>query len=202
MKYDLEIYRDMESPPGGWKFTVTETGGEFTAFTRQTLQGKVRSHMEANGVQLPFPFSDWFADTLCKQMNLDERWCGPTRNKLKEPGITKEAIGRFINTMWGMAKTGFKLVPQELADNRSRICAKCPKNIDHSMGCFSCESILEKVEKIARGRKTAEHDRLHYCGACSCRLTLKVLVPKDVLDAAEAGEEPKYDPGCWRLTEK
>lgn len=178
---------------------MAETGTAFNSPDPSALADMVRKHMEANGV-VPRPdFGAWFEDELCSQSGLGEPWCGPPRGggKPNRPGVTMEKVARFINTIRYLAKDGFRAVPMEEAERRARTCATCPLNQNFS-ACPKCRAIFALAKRMIRKRRTAVNDSLHVCAACGCFLQLKVLVPNEVLDAAESGKRPAYHARCWR----
>lgn len=199
----LELYRDVDTPPGGWRMTVAETGLTIRAASAKVLQGKVYQHMEANSLPMPAPFEAWFQDQLCSQMGLGEPFCGPVRKTMDKQtaNLSREMIVRFLKTMWALWEKGFQLVTQEQADARASVCAACPLNVTWQFSCWKCETLLALVGKILGKRKTTYEAKLNFCSACGCKVSLKCWVPKDVLDAAEAGSKPEYAAGCWRLSE-
>ncbi len=196
----LEIYNDTNTPPDGWRFTVPETGFQLRAWTAKILAGKVMAHMEANDLPVPVPFQPWWEDAVCRQMRLGEPFCGPVLPKPDQGAaeLTREMLMRFTRTVWGMFPK-FKLVPQDVAEARAEICAKCPMNVTYFFGCAGCETMLRMVGKMLGKRKTAVDAQLGYCKACGCSTRLKTFCPDDVLDKAENGQSIPYFTGCWRL---
>lgn len=200
----LHLYRTFDTPEGGWRYTVPETGETIEALGFQTLKSKVAAHMEANDIELPYPFLEWFEDAICRQQPALARLCGPVVDTPPQDGgrLTREAISRFLRTIakwWTQGK--FRLVSQEQAEARAAVCAACPMNQDVSFGCFSCKALLALVGQVIGTRKTAVDKSLNWCSACGCRISLKCWVPKRVLDAAEAGNSTTYHPSCWRNSE-
>lgn len=67
-----------------------------------------------------------------------------------------------------------KFVEQEVADERSAICAGCPENVFPDKGPFIAWSD-DIAEQSVGSRKSKHHDELGNCGVCSCPLRPKVF---------------------------
>lgn len=185
-------------PPGGWRFTVPETGLLITGATPKVLTKKVRSHMEANSIEIPEPFREWFEDALCVQMNLGPKFCGrpaPVLPKGVMKGLTLGTAARFLRTMMKVLEDR-EFVGREEAESRVAICNSCP--ISGGIGgCAGCNSILNKVDKLLQNDPLPVDPDKEYCLACGCKISLKCWIPNSTLDKAET-ERPDYWEKCWR----
>jgi len=196
----LAVWRDIDRPPApGWVFMVAETGTKLEAASARSLADKVWRHMESNEIVPPYPFQPWFEDEACRQSGLGEPWCGPAASEgmTGKPMLNRESVARFLRTMWLLFKRGFKLVGQDVAEQRAAVCVACPANVKFPLSCWKCTALLAIVGKIIGTRKTAVDDKLEWCGCCGCRCQLKVWIPKKVLRRGEKGQKISYEQGCW-----
>lgn len=110
--------------------------------------------------------------------------------------ITHYAKGAQILRDW--IGDGGEVVPRELAEKRSDICAICPRN-------KSGLPIAEWVSDVIREQvgvknflelNTPQDDNLHTCELCDCPLPLKVwqLHRRVKLNEDEVEKYPTY---CW-----
>lgn len=193
----ITVTRDIESPPGGWKFTVAETGVVVTAPYFKILKSRVRAHLVANNLPVADDFDSWLADAACKENSLGTPFCGqpaPAQVAGALPYLTMAMAARFLKTMLGVIQSR-KFVTREEAERRAAICVRCPLN-QKIAGCGACNSLLRKVEKVMLDYPL--NPELEWCAACGCRLSVKAWVPNSILDKAEGSDRPLYAPGCWR----
>jgi len=194
----VQVTRDVEQPPGGWYFTIEQTGLKITGPSAFTLQRRVKAHMVANSLPIPEDFPAWFEDAMCRQMDLGRPFCGQTPKNPPPSGVKHLSLAlveRFIKTV-ALTIKGRKLVPQEEAERRAAICVACPMNTTIG-GCRSCYAIARPLKALLGNRTTEAKPA--YCRACGCDLSAKCWIPNDVLNKAEFGHNLDYAPGCWRL---
>ena len=193
----IQVSRDVEQPPGGWYYTVEQTGLKITGNSARTLMRRVKEHMVANSLPLPDNFQAWFEDAVCRQMDLGRPFCGQTPKNPPLGGVKHLSLAlveRFIRTVTLTIK-GRKLVPQEEAERRAAICVECPMNTTIG-GCRSCYAIAKPLKALLGSRATVAKPDV--CGICGCSGELKPFVPNKVLDQAEIGHGLEYPPNCWR----
>ncbi len=197
----LAVLRDMESPPGGWRYTVSATDLTLKAPYAKTLRGKVLAHMEANSIPVPADFEEWVEDAMCRESGHGHPFCGNPppvpaagRAKVLSLGVAK----RFVQTLWHVAKDR-EFVPLEEARRRAVVCMGCPLSGEIG-GCRGCGSILRKAEKVLSDYDLDIPEGKEFCMACGCYLKLKCFIDNATLDKAEL-VRPDYWGECWR-TEK
>lgn len=197
----MKILRDIESPPGGWRITVPQTGTTITAPFAKSLRSKVLAHLVANEVEEDPDFDAWFDDTACRESGHVEPFCGnpggpavamSDNQRLITPGKAK----RFLKTVWGLLQTR-KLVSREEAVRRAAICLDCPLAGDIG-GCWSCNALMRRVNRLLKDSPVQMPDDKQFCMVCGCHYS-KVWIPSAVLDAAEKDDPQDYPSNCWRL---
>ncbi len=195
----LTVIRDINSPPGGWRYTPPETGVTLTASHYSSLKDIVVRHLRANGFEAD---EDIIQDGACRETPAAGGWCRkrepkPVAGRL--PHLTLAMAERFISTIWEVIKER-KLVPREEAERRLAICMSCPLATSIG-GCDSCTTLYKKmVEMLASKNPLKVEEGKEFCGACGCLLLAKTAIPNTTLDRAEGSEKPRYLEGhCWRL---
>lgn len=201
----LAVLRDVESPPGGWRYTVPQTGVTLTAPFFKPLYLKVVAHMSANGIEVGDDFREIVEDGACKETRPPGSWCSKRKPKPVahgRPAALLIHVDRFLRSVW-QALRDRKFVSREVAEKRMDICRRCPLRSDLPGGCQSCFSLVKAALKfVERNPIQIEPDEdgivRNACGACWCLLPAKVILPNSTLDKAEGSERPEYWEGCWR----
>ena len=194
----MRVTRDIESPPGGWEYTVPETGLTIKAPFAKILKGRVKAHLEANVIPVPEPWDVWFEDALCRQSQKGPPWCGKDTPKpiAGMPHMDLNVAARFIKTMAGVIRER-KFVTTEEALRRNAICMACPLAIGIG-GCRPCHSVFKMADKLFPDNPIPVIPDKEFCGACGCRISWKAHIPNHILDKAEGSNRPPYAEGCWR----
>jgi len=187
------------TPPGGvYRYKQQETGTEFSALNLRKLGEIIKSHRIANDIPIGVNFDRELQDGACRKvLELYPDFTGVEEDngtQIKNSWNLGDVVS-WASTMVDWAKKGFKFVPQEKANDRAEICAKCPKNIDVA-GCVGCSGVAGLVSKIRGDRSTPYDDQLRVCGACGC--VLKVLVNLEVGTIAKSHSlDMPYAQICW-----
>jgi hypothetical protein len=206
MNEDLQIVqRDIDSPPGGWRYTVPETGVTIKAPFFNTLKPRVIAHLKANHVVVDDERLLLLEDGACRETRPPGSWCAKRPAKPVEGGMLPLLIHveRFLKTVWGAIRAR-QFVSREEANRRIAICLQCPKRAATPGGCQGCYTLLKKAATLMEKNDAIkiEPDEDGYvrdtCSACWCVLPLKVWLPQATLDKAEGEKRPDYAPGCWR----
>jgi hypothetical protein len=130
-------------------------------------------------------------------------WCkrDPKRclseQSMKENNMsqTKSKALRFLIALRALVKNGMQPVEQKLAEDRSRICSKCPYN-KRTETCGMCIATARAITKGLLGQRQTLYDRrLKQCDCCGCELKAKVHFP-----ITEDGVT--YPKHCWVTTER
>lgn len=191
------VSRDIESPRGGWKLTVEQTGVTITAPFYTILRRKVASHMRANGIPLGDNFDGWCEDAACRESGHGRPFCGEqeARPDGMMPHLNLAMAKRFIETMARVVKER-RFVDRDEAERRAAICRSCPLATSIG-GCKGCSAVFRTMERALKHDPIEMPASQEFCGACGCVVRLKVLIPNDILDSAEAVRPPYWE-GCWR----
>jgi len=207
------ILRDIEAPPGGWHFTVPETGLVIDAPYFKPLKGKVLRHMMANSIPIRRDFDEWLPDEACRQNNLGHPWCGappPVKHPQVATVLSLSVAKRFLRTVLHAIKER-AFVPEEEALRRAQVCIECPL-VGEIGGCRGCGSVFAAVSRALPNNPagdlleaSCEEEGLDrrakdFCLACGCYVRAKVWLENSTLDKAEAGDRPDYWENCWRLS--
>lgn len=193
------------TPPGGYEWTVAETGHTIAHYNWKAFREMVESHYLANGIELKQDWENYIIDEMCKKK-------GPIWRKNCKRGIPRSgklslgAMLSFLRTMGNWAKSLAQgqdpFVSQEEADRRSAICATCPHNIPITLGCGSCMAQISSGLQSILGGKTVKHGKeCGSCGLCGCVINAAVWIPLEPQQSAlneETKEKFRNAPWCWK----
>lgn len=199
----LTVIRDINSPPGGWKYTPPQTGITITSSHYSSLKDKVIRHLRANRVEVDEAVIE---DGACRETeNLPAGWCRKREPKpvAGMPVPLLSGVEMFLKSVWGTLK-GRQFVHLEEAERRAAICRECPYRVDSPGGCVSCFSLIKAANNLIdrnpiKFEADADGTVRDTCKACLCVCHIKVWVPSAVLDKAEGEKRPNFHPSCWRL---
>lgn len=203
----LSVLRDIQSPPGGWRYTVPQTGVTLTAGFFRPLYRKVVAHMDANGIEVGEDFRSIVEHGACIETKPPGSWCGVAKPKAvrsNRPAAMLFYVDRFLRSVWHALRDR-KFESSEVIEQRVSVCLTCPLRSGLPAGCPSCYSLLKSALKFVEkspNRIQPDEDGVtrNACGACWCLIDAKVLLPNATLDKAEGSERPLYWEGCWRNT--
>lgn len=200
----LTVLRDVNSPPGGWRYTVPETGITIKAQFFNGLKQRVIKHLQANGVTISDERLLVFEDGACRETQPPGSWCAkrapkPVEGKL--PHLTLAHLDRFLKSIW-YAITQRDFVGREEAERRAEICRTCPLITGGLGGCSGCYTLLKKAQSLVEKNPITMDAGAEVCGACGCYVPILVHLKNSTLDKAVGEKMPKYAEGhCWRLEE-
>ena len=202
----LTVQRDVDSPPGGWKYTVPQTGVLITGRFFTTLRSKVIAHLKANGHVVDDEMLAMIEDGACRETR-PPGWCRkrPPKPVGKGPLPLLMYAEKFVKCAWE-ALVSRKFVPREEAERRLAICMTCPLRSTTPSGCSGCYTLLKKANALleTKGALKVEPDPdgvvRDACSACWCLISLKSWMTNATLDKCEGSVKPPYQEGhCWRL---
>lgn len=195
----LTITRDVEAAPGGWRYTVPETGLTLKAPYAKGLRKKVFDHMTANGLPIPADFEEWINDLICRESGHGAPYCGELKVSERQtplPPLSWALAVRFVSTILHAIKDR-QFVTREEAERRVAVCMSCPLATSIG-GCKGCSTVFRQAEKVMKPLTIETEKGKSHCGACGCYITYKVWIDNPTLDKAEGRNRPAYWEGCWR----
>jgi len=205
----LSLIPRPEIPPGGFQFTVPETGITFAEFNKDDLYNKIQRHYEANDIILPEDWRERVDHRICE--SLPTGWCiDKAGEAAKGSGcyVTTDMILQGIRSLAKLLKDVFLgkeiFVLQLEAEARAEICSKCSMNRETStcIGCAAMKEIIEKVALIRGSRRTKADTLLKNCCKCGCRNEAIVHMKKDILTTGQSEEDMLvYPEWCWKRNE-
>jgi hypothetical protein len=193
------------TPPGGWRYKVEQTGQEFNDVSLDALMQRLLAHYRANGYTAPVNLKEQVIDYIC---NRTPDYCTgsepPPFNPSDTTSITFHNVisGTKVLGSW-LLKFGGKKVENELAEARAETCANCSENVDRT-DCNGCNlnAVRDAVVAVVGRKETRVHDRLKVCRACLCENKAKVWVPHAAIWPHTTEEQRARLPqNCWLKTE-
>lgn len=190
--------RDIVSTPNGnWKYRQPETEKTFEHSNPNVLFHQVWDH-RMSLPHLNLDISGGWKDRLWHDICAQDEYllCDDTEDKGTWIGMGD--IWRFLTAMGEWLSQGMKLVQQDVAEKRARICAgadtgkKCPNN--QTIGsCWGCKGIGKMLSSLIGERSTTQTDQLETCSVCKCALRAKIWLPQDAVKI-EPDKVPSF---CW-----
>jgi hypothetical protein len=177
----------------GWFYPVESTKVVFCSVGWKSLVEDVRNHLKGNNLPVHPNLSLEMQEWWCREV--DRTNCAdPVNPGLRDLPALAE---RFLRTAKAFIFEGGQRVSQEEAERRAAICAKCPMNVKDGSFCATCflRGMTASTLALATGWQTTRDSELHYCGICSCKLSLKVHLGKESMDHKELRSE--WVEGCW-----
>lgn len=112
-----------------------------------------------------------------------------------------------VGVLLSWVGSGGKVVTQEQAEARAKVCSECPKNQPGDLDSIFTAIAAEKIRahlalKNEMDLHTGYDDKLHVCQACLCVCSLKVWVPiGHVLERLKPEMKDELHESCWILKE-
>lgn len=189
------------TPPGMWRFKHIDTGFVSRGTTFNDLVGKVAQYRQNRKEPIVSEgyvrLADEVEDEICQALSPEDQIAHCNTKWRQTSGIHWREVARFLHTLAAWLKTGFQMVPQEEAERRAAICAKCPLNVGMS-GCAICRVSLQAGRDALMQRSTTSDDKLHACGVCGCDNKTQVHVPLDILRSGKS--KLSYPSWCWKAS--
>lgn len=177
----------------GWFYPVEATKCVFVSVGWRSLVDDVRSHLKGNGLPVDPNLSLAMQDWWCKEVSAENCSEPPT------PGLRDLTAWaeRFLRTAKDYVFKGGQKVPQEEAERRAAICAKCPLNSKDGSFCATCflRGMTASAVAMTTGWTSSRDSELHYCKNCGCKLALKIHLERDIMDHKEIRDG--WWSGCW-----
>lgn len=188
-----------QTPPDGFVYTQPETQTRIEHETLQELVGAVCEHRRYKGLSPtdPEPVSLEIQRQICASM--PPGICGPEAGEDYRPlldqsrRLTLDKIQSFSHAIFEWIRTGGKLVDEEEAQRRAKICLGCPYN--KAPASCACAPLWVLIKALIPPRRRI--DNLHVCGICGCVNGVKVLMPFPVLKQSIQGRDLTFPVHCW-----
>jgi len=129
----------------------------------------------------------------------------PRRGASVVEGVKRKGVGIKIIMDW--LGSGGKPVDQLKAETRAINCSLCPMNVEMNLAdvltAAAAEAVHQTVEaKNQMALRTKYDDSLKVCGACDCKLDLKIWTPiSHIIKETTKEALDRLDPKCWVLAE-
>ena len=189
----LKEYR--VTPPDGYRYVHPETGHQTKAIDVTTWFQEARNHLQGNNLPIPQDLEAKMEDQLCN--TIPPEWCDqvdPNKPYVSTSfswSDVKAGVDVFISWLTG----GAKLVPQDEADRRARICSGCYLNVNVE-GCATCH---KAASLLTWAQKTQYDDNLKACAVCHCLNKAQVHFPIDALESSDdSARQAMYPSFCWK----
>lgn len=194
------------APPGGWRYTVPETGQRFRGVSDYQLKCELEAHYRANQLQIPSDLDARIEQFVCEQ---EPDYCTdahgqPVRDGRRSFVHEITTVLQGTRTLFAWMAGGRQLVDASLSERRASVCVACPMNQEPE-GCTSCnaKTTREVVTQIVGTRQTSLHNQLKACKVCSCWLAAKVQLPHAVLwNHMPPALKEQLPASCWLVTEQ
>lgn len=165
----------------------------FTGGPRAIVK-QIASLQKKNGVyESDEPIWDYCNSIWCKR---DPKRCMSeevmTQQNVRQ---TRSKALRFLIALKALVKNGLQPVEKSVADERAKICSRCPHN-KKTEKCGMCIATAKAITKGLIGNRQTKYDaNLKQCAQCGCELKAKVHFP-----ITEDGVT--YPAHCWVTKER
>ena len=181
-------------PPGGWHFI--QDGAVIRAQEYSHLVKAVESFRAENKL----PSVDAAKDITEQICNRSPNACHGVDSVVVRTHKAKTlAKGNLIQdiTIWASnllkRETPFRLVGDELAESRAKICRGCPSNLNWRSGCRSCITAADRIcASVRQGRDTKSSKVLGGCEKLRQDNRTAIFLEKEFLT-----KNPNIPDYCW-----
>jgi hypothetical protein len=178
----LKLLQRSETPPDKYRFTFREDGYRISNFSYDGWLAGIKKHATDNGYVLP---ENWVAlaeDQLCRL--LPPGWCKYEDGRPHDGRINaRMSLDDVLNggkVFLEFVKSGGRIVEQEEAERRGRICAGCYMR-SSIPGCAPCVGLSNLVAEVC-GAQSTESDPLLESKSClvfKCPAKANIWIPVD-----------------------
>lgn len=201
----LEFISPSTVPPGGtYNFEVSalrdygidipkDVTAKFSFPTEPGLIQQIKQYLRANKIEVPKNLMPIVRDYICRTS--PEGFCQGDSSMPRTKFLSRRSIESATRILFeGVRMPADEFfVPREVAEQRAKICANCPMNLQGT--CATCVSSLNMlVGRLIGGRKTTFDSFLNTCSQCGCNLRAKVWISIKALSKTQKNSFPKH---CW-----
>lgn len=195
-----------EVPPGGFWYLQRETALRIEGDSVKDVTNKTIAHRKYKGLtptdyatvvlEVERQICARLGEHHCKKEGPDDPWQPLT---LKSTMMKVGNVFAFSRAAFEWFSSGRELVPREKAEARAKGCASCPLNWPLT-GC-KCGKIIKLISRAVPADK--QFSSLGVCMVCECSLPAKVWLPRNVVEASNAGRKLSFpqDGSCWQHNE-
>ena len=201
---EVELYfpNKTQAPPGGWRYTVPETGKTLTGTTEGIVVNAVIHHYASNDIPAPLNIPRLIEQQICRER---PDYCGSSEPHLVSPSLSRtlQTIVMGTKTIGAWLFSGRRRVEQKHAERRAQTCSTCPQNQD--VGCSNCggDILTPVIEQVVAGGKTKFDHLVKVCMICGCAIRAKIWVPNDIIvDNMPDRILEQLPDNCWVIKEK
>lgn len=189
-----------EAPPDGWKYFQAETGSWFEAMIGPELVDLIVAHRQWKNLPRADATSAWadLQQQICERM--PPGVCTAESGEDYQPfddkyrSLNSETVLAASKAAIAWLQSDSPAVTAEEAERRAGICRACQYNKNTSCACTPVFKLIDAL--IPAGRTPAG---LALCTLCGCSIRAKILAPRDVIDASNAGRNLRFPAYCWQL---
>jgi len=184
-------------PPGGWIFTVEETQTKIRAGNEGELVLKVKEHLEANDLPVPWDLAGIVEDQICQRVGPDHCEYGGANFDGVDANLTMGDAVRGTKTLMRWVAAGTPRVEVNQANTRAKTCASCYFNT-LAAGCAGCGGLRSMVASVVGG-ETEYETKLGACAVCQCSNRAAVWLPLDIVNKDITSTQNELLPDyCWK----
>lgn len=184
-------------PPGGWKYTQSQSGFLVQGGDYYDLREKVRKHRQINQFVTGPELDSEIQSQICSSLPAQARanFCRDCAASSTTRSLALEDVKHFLLVAkeW-LGKPVF--VSTIEATRRAEICASCPKNIPIA-GCTACRNLVKWSTELIGQRSTPFDSRLGACEVCGCGNQAQVHLPLAALGKGIT-PEMEFPDFCWK----
>lgn len=192
----MKLKTRLAEVPGGWVYTQPDTGWTKKAITFNSLVQAVARHRANMALPIPGDLAAEIEETICKKLSPENQVAHCEDGTTHPKSVHWSLVERFLKTAVAYMLGPDSLVPQEEAERRASICAKCPLNVGLH-GCAVCRATLNSLREKLLDRHTEQDSLLGACGICGCDNRVQVHVPIPALTAG-SGDLVYPESWCWK----
>jgi len=192
-------------PYGGrYELNLPDKGMVGMGTTFPMLSNNIRNYRKANAIPIGLGFEDELEREVCAKYPNE---CDETDARIPDRNrrCTFDDVILGTKVMVRLKLSGNKLVSQDEANRRAKICATCPNNISPVLPCGGvCGELATVITSIVGGNGTPFDPKLNSCAICCCFLSASVWVALEVQtpDLPELYKlqfrTAKEMIGCWK----
>lgn len=206
-------------PPGGWRYTVRQTGAVLDANDFDSLVALVSQHLSVNRIEISSPdaltLAQIIEDEICRSVPPSFSYADGqvmqasfnAKPKVFIPSIARQLGNNTLNrtlhviTLAKRSRVTFPALTAEQINDRAMRMMNCPYKLP-SRVCYSCGPIGPVDQAFGASLRTAHDPRLEVCGVFGAYMRGLIHIPAFVLlDLLSASMLAQFNSAFWLLPE-